>query len=163
MCFVSYANWSATPIVATDLSNYRNDFIWRKNLLVNGTFIISIIFAKKEKKLHYVSFWKEFYYRLTLEDICKRRKKRRKRNFLWIELKIVRKKKYAIVYSSINREKKKYWFHFERGSCQWLETGLWLIGSFGRRAWWDHSCYDQPRKRHRPATVIYIYIFLVRL
>lgn len=56
MCFVSYANWSATPIVATDLSNYRNDFIWRKNLLVNGTFIISIIFAKKEKKLHYVSF-----------------------------------------------------------------------------------------------------------
>lgn len=107
MCFVSYANWSATPIVATDLSNYRNGFIWRKNLLVNGTFIISIIFAKKEKKLHYVSFWKEFYYRLTLEDICKRRKKRRKRNFLWIELKIVRKKKYAIVYSSINREREK--------------------------------------------------------
>lgn len=50
MCFVSYANWSATPIVATDLSNYyyRNSFIWRKNLLVNATFI--------KKELHYKKY-----------------------------------------------------------------------------------------------------------
>lgn len=99
----------------------------------------------------------EFYER---RDIYRRREKGDTFPLNWIKNRS-NQKKYAITYSSINREREeKNWFHFERGSCQWLETGPWLIGSFGRRAWWDHSCYDQPRKRHRPATVIYVYIYI---
>lgn len=78
MCFVSYANWSATPIVATDLSNYyyRNSFIWRKNLLVDATFIIYHICKKRkegEKKGATLRIiLTEFYER---GDIYRRRKK----------------------------------------------------------------------------------------
>lgn len=77
MCFVSYANWSATPIVATDLSNYyyyRNSFI--KNLLVDATFIIYHICKKRkegEKKGATLRIiLTEFYER---GDIYRRRKK----------------------------------------------------------------------------------------
>lgn len=131
--------------------------------------LLSIIFVKKEKKGEKRSYITYHFDRIlwTWRYLQKKRKGRERNTFPlnWIKNRS-NQKKYAITYSSINREREeKNWFHFERGSCQWLETGPWLIGSFGRRAWWDHSCYDQPRKRHRPATVIYvyIYIFLVRL